>query len=723
MSEALNETEMTAIDQTDEDEPTSSDDNNDVVADSHAVESEETPEAADPGETPEAIEPDETPEAVEPDETPEAADPDETPEAIEPEETPEAADPDETPEAVEPEESPEPKESSESPEPQESPDELDETPEPEPDEQAPSASAASTASKDTAASKDTPASQDTTGPAAPSEASPGVATKWKLIAGALLLVVAAAWGTFEAIKVRGQLVDGTLLTPEMYLAQVVPIEVDGAESPFTLEELGWSTQSTDARTGRLFARQRVHTPVEPSGGPAESPTVLAYQSELERDPTAPVIDRTWKVVEGEAGVATEVTVDGSDPPERITVASVAIEPESSAPLKGFIQQRNRGKDGWELNLINRNGVVASSFSAEEIAAHVRFDRETATVEVVEQAELETLLDEKLLAFVEGGQQGRFELEATEDEATPIVKARRLNVTDVLTEPQPGKIADPDQAWTDVIDAIKSLRLSLPIETVDGEDLYGGVDPATLVVKLAESRTPNTGGGRMTNIRNVLDTTRGIVVEPGGVFGINQTVGRRTVENGYVTAGAIANGEHVEAFGGGISQTATMFHQAAYMAGLTFPEREGGGIGGGHQTFGHSEYFGRYNDYYAEGWGLDGRMDTGRLGRGVEQTVNWPNREAGFINTTPHPILVWTFDVGDQVGVSLWSVERDRFGVYEGTDSWRRGSCNDWTHYRTVYDMDDNVLFEDKYNGFYRTQGPTCALLQPDDEDEGGEDGE
>ncbi len=691
MSEALNETEMTAIDQTDEDEPTSSDDNNDVVADSHAVEPEETPEAADPDETPEAVEPEES------------------------------SEPKESPESPEPQESPD--ELAETREPEESTDELAETPEPEPDEQAPSASAASTASQDTAASKDTAASQDTTVPAASSEASPGIATKWKLIAGALLLVVAAAWGTFEAIKVRGQLVDGTLLTPEMYLAQVVPIEVDGAESPFTLEELGWSTQSTDARTGRLFARQRVHTPVEPSGGPAESPTVLAYQSELERDPTAPVIDRTWKVVEGEAGVATEVTVDGSDPPERITVASVAIEPESSAPLKGFIQQRNRGKDGWELNLINRNGVVASSFSAEEIAAHVRFDRETATVEVVEQAELETLLDEKLLAFVEGGQQGRFELEATEDEATPLVKARRLNVTNVLTEPQPGKIADPDQAWTDVIDAIKSLRLSLPIETVDGEDLYGGVDPATLVVKLAESRTPNTGGGRMTNIRNVLDTTRGIVVEPGGVFGINQTVGRRTVEKGYVTAGAIANGEHVEAFGGGISQTATMFHQAAYMAGLTFPEREGGGIGGGHQTFGHSEYFGRYNDYYAEGWGLDGRMDTGRLGRGVEQTVNWPNREAGFINTTPHPILVWTFDVGEQVGVSLWSVERDRFGVYEGTDSWRRGSCNDWTHYRTVYDMDDNVLFEDKYNGFYRTQGPTCALLQPDDEDEGGEDGE
>ncbi|MDH3302969.1 MAG: VanW family protein, partial [Acidimicrobiia bacterium] len=239
------------------------------------------------------------------------------------------------------------------------------------------------------------------------------------------------------------------------------------------------------------------------------------------------------------------------------------------------------------------------------------------------------------------------------------------------------------------------------------DLYNGVDPANLTVKLAESRTPNTGGSRMTNIRNVLGLTRGIVVEPGGVFGINQTTGRRSAARGFVLAGAIVNGEHVDAFGGGVSQTATMFYQAAYMAGLTFPEREGGGVGGGHQTFGHSEYFGRYDNYYAEGWGLDGRMDTGRLGRGVEQTVNWPNREAGFINTTPYPILVWTFDTGNQVGVSLWSLERTRFGVYEGTDSWRQGSCIGWTHYRTVYDMDNDVMFEDSFNGFYRTAGPTC----------------
>ncbi len=550
---------------------------------------------------------------------------------------------------------------------------------------------------------------------------PAVSSQRKLLGGALLavaVVLAAWWSVAEAVEIRGQLVEGTMLTPEAYLAQVVPVEVDGVEHRHTLAELGWTTQVTDSITGRPFARQRLHAPVELSGGPVESPIVVEYRSELERDPTAPVIDAAWKVVEGRPGVATEVTVEGSSPPQRIVVSTVAVEPESSAPLQWFVHQHNRDADGWEIKLLDDDGTLHASLDPEEVAAHIRFDRESATVDLVDEAGLRVLLEERVRPLVRGGQRGRFELEASDDGVTPLIEGGRFNVIDTLTEPLPGQVPDVDRAWDDLVDTVQSFGRVVPVHLVDADDLYNGVDPADLTVKLAESRTPNTGGSRMTNIRNVLGLTRGVVVEPGGVFGINQTVGPRTVGKGFVTAGAILNGEHVEAFGGGVSQTATMFYQAGYMAGLTFPEREGGGTGGGHGAFGHSEYFGRYDNYYAEGWGLDGRMDTGRLGRAVEQTVNWPNREAGFINTTPYPILVWTFDTGDQVGVSLWSLERTRFGVYEGTDSWRRGSCIIWTHYRTVYDMDNDVLFEDSYNGFYRTSGPTCALVQPETSDDG-----
>ena len=535
---------------------------------------------------------------------------------------------------------------------------------------------------------------------------------------AVVVVVASWWGAAEAVEIRGQLVEGTMLTPGAYLDQIVSVEVDGVEHRHTLAELGWTTEVTDSVTGRPFARQRLHAPVEPPGGPAASPVVAAYRSELEREPTTPVIDANWNVVDGLPGVATDVTVDGSSPPDRIVVSTDPVEPESSEPLEWFVHQRNRDAEGWQIKLLDDDGTLGASLDPEEVAAHIRFDRESATVGLVDEAGFRDLLAERVRPLERGGQRGRFEFEAGDDEVTPLIEGGRFNLVDTLTEPLPGQVPDVDRAWDDLVDAVQSFGRVVAVHLVDTDDLYGGVDPADLTVKLAESRTPNTGGSRMTNIRNVLGLTRGVVVEPGGVFGINQTVGRRTVEKGFVSAGAIVNGEHVEAFGGGVSQTATMFYQAAYMAGLTFPEREGGGTGGGHGAFGHSEYFSRYDNYHAEGWGLDGRMDTGRLGRAVEQTVNWPNREAGFINTTPYPILVWTFDTGDQVGVSLWSLERTRFGVYEGTDSWRRGSCINWTHYRTVYDMDNNVLFEDSYNGFYRTSGPTCALVQPETSDDG-----
>ena len=529
---------------------------------------------------------------------------------------------------------------------------------------------------------------------------------------ALLTVVAVWWGIAEALEIRGQLVEDTILTPEAYLDQMVSVEVDGVEHQHTLAELGWTTESTELVIGRPFARQRLHSPIEPPGGPSASPIVITYRSELEREPTTPVINGGWKVVEGIPGVATELTIDGSSPPDRIVVSTEPIEPASSRPLEWFVHQRNRDAKGWEIKLLDDDGTLGAFLRPEEVAAHIRFNRESAEVDLVDEAGFRDLLAERIRPLVRGGHQGRFEFEASDDGVTPLIEGGRFNVVDTLTEPLPGQVPDEDQAWDDLVHAVQSFGRVVPIHLVDADDLYNGVDPADLTVKLAESRTPNTGGSRMTNIRKVLGVTRGVVVEPGGVFGINQTVGRRTAAKGFVLAGAIANGEHVDAFGGGVSQTATMFYQAAYMAGLTFPEREGGGIGGGHGAFGHSEYFGRYDNYYAEGWGLDGRLDTGRLGRSVEQTVNWPNREAGFINTTPYPILVWTFDTGDQVGVSLWSLERTRFGVYEGTDSWRRGSCIDWSHHRTVYDMEENVLFEDSYNGFYRTTGPTCALVQP-----------
>ncbi|MDH3302349.1 MAG: hypothetical protein OES24_17760, partial [Acidimicrobiia bacterium] len=309
---------------------------------------------------------------------------------------------------------------------------------------------------------------------------PAVSSRRKLVGGALLAVVvvlAAWWSVAEAVEIRGQLVEGTMLTPQAYLAQVVPVEVDGVEHRHTLAELGWTTQVTDSVSGWPFARQRLHAPVELSGGPAGSPIVVDYRSELERDPTAPVIDAAWKVVEGRPGVATEVTVGGSSPPQRIVVSTVAVEPESSAPLQWFVHQHNRDADGWEIKLLDEDGMLGASLHPEEVAAHVRFDRESATVGIVDEAGFKALLEERLRPFARGGQRGRFEIEANDDGVTPMIRNGRLDVLDTLTEPLPGKVPDVDGAWADLVDAVPSFGRVVAVQLVDADDLYNGVDPA------------------------------------------------------------------------------------------------------------------------------------------------------------------------------------------------------------------------------------------------------
>ena len=88
--------------------------------------------------------------------------------------------------------------------------------------------------------------------------------------------------------------------------------------------------------------------------------------------------------------------------------------------------------------------------------------------------------------------------------------------------------------------------------------------------------------RVTNIHRMADLVRGAVVAPGASFSINDHIGERTAEKGFVTAGAIRDGKHVDEIGGGVSQFATTMFNAAYFAGLDIDEYQA-----------HSEYFDRY----------------------------------------------------------------------------------------------------------------------------------
>ena len=100
-----------------------------------------------------------------------------------------------------------------------------------------------------------------------------------------------------------------------------------------------------------------------------------------------------------------------------------------------------------------------------------------------------------------------------------------------------------------------------------------------------------------------------MLEPGDVFSLNETVGERTADNGFVPGFIISNGIFKQDYGGGVSQMATTTFNAMFFAGLKDIE---------HKP--HSFYIDRYP-----------------VGR--EATVAWPSVDLRFENDTPYGVLI------------------------------------------------------------------------------------
>jgi vancomycin resistance protein YoaR len=117
--------------------------------------------------------------------------------------------------------------------------------------------------------------------------------------------------------------------------------------------------------------------------------------------------------------------------------------------------------------------------------------------------------------------------------------------------------------------------------------------------------------RVVNIHTIADQVDGTIVLPGETFSLNDHVGERTVEKGYLPAGTIIAGEVEDTVGGGVSQFATTLYNAVFWGGYEDVE---------HKP--HSYYFSRYPE-------------------GVEATLNWRSPDLKFRNNTDYGILIDT----------------------------------------------------------------------------------
>jgi vancomycin resistance protein YoaR len=115
--------------------------------------------------------------------------------------------------------------------------------------------------------------------------------------------------------------------------------------------------------------------------------------------------------------------------------------------------------------------------------------------------------------------------------------------------------------------------------------------------------------RVTNIRRAARDLDGMTIPPGGRFSMNEALGERTLENGYVGAPSISGAELVDSVGGGISQVATTLYNAAFFSGLRLVA---------HTP--HSFYISRYPP-------------------GREATISWGGPELIFVNDWAAPLVM------------------------------------------------------------------------------------
>jgi hypothetical protein len=87
-------------------------------------------------------------------------------------------------------------------------------------------------------------------------------------------------------------------------------------------------------------------------------------------------------------------------------------------------------------------------------------------------------------------------------------------------------------------------------------------------EVASSTTPlEPGQARNVNIARAAELIHGAVIAPGATFSLDRTIGERTVARGFVEDGFIDEGDITTVVGGGVSQMATTFLNAAWFAGI------------------------------------------------------------------------------------------------------------------------------------------------------------
>jgi vancomycin resistance protein YoaR len=178
---------------------------------------------------------------------------------------------------------------------------------------------------------------------------------------------------------------------------------------------------------------------------------------------------------------------------------------------------------------------------------------------------------------------------------------------------------------------ESRRSTLPLQTgvepeITAEEL-AAMGPLSMISEFTTQH--NCCQPRVQNIHLFADVMDNVNLLPGETLSLNETVGERTEERGFLPAPTIIRGEIEDQVGGGVSQFASTFYNAVFWAGLEVID---------HKP--HSYYFSRYP-------------------MGIEATVSWPVPDLVFRNDTDTPLVIKTSYTRTSITVRFYGDNSDR----------------------------------------------------------------
>lgn len=242
--------------------------------------------------------------------------------------------------------------------------------------------------------------------------------------------------------------------------------------------------------------------------------------------------------------------------------------------------------------------------------------------------LEVFADADRLRFVMHDQLAKF-VTAPVDAHFEVTSAGGVNVV----PSQPGTEVDVDAVANDITDGRRDI--TAPMRSVQpGRDTKWARKLGIKELVSTFTTYHPAGQARVVNIHRAADLINNTVVEPGQVFSLNDAIGPRTSDRGFVSA-PVFYGEFTEDFGGGVSQLATTVFNAVFFGGFEDIT---------HKP--HTIYISRYP-----------------MGR--ESTINYGTVDVKFRNNSHHGVLIRTSYTSSSITVSFYGDKEGKVVKAEG----------------------------------------------------------